>query len=125
MTSTSPLYLYVTVVSDCVFIGGRRFEPSEEVVQGFGSDGQGIGVSTLVACREAPQEDLLGRWQVDEQWASSHGPDGLLPLVAIGTTPEAVVEARTMDRPARSSSISCARTVSTAGASRSKYSCSG
>lgn len=34
----------------------------------------------------------LGRWQVDEQWASSHGPDGLLPLVAIGTTPEAVVE---------------------------------
>ncbi|WP_406161724.1 hypothetical protein [Streptomyces canus] len=30
--------------------------------------------------------------EVDEQWASSHGPDGLLPLVAIGTTPEAVVE---------------------------------
>jgi hypothetical protein len=51
-----------------------------------------IGISALVACGEALQEGLLGRRQVDEQWASSRGPDGLLPLVAIGTTPEAVVE---------------------------------
>lgn len=51
-----------------------------------------LSVSTLIACGEALQEGLVGRWQVDEQWAFSHGPDGLLPLVAIGTTPEAVVE---------------------------------
>ncbi|WP_176963660.1 hypothetical protein [Streptomyces sp. 2224.1] len=46
----------VSGVDDDFFIVGREVEAAEEVVEGFGGDGEGVGVLALVALGEAYQQ---------------------------------------------------------------------
>ena len=77
----------VSAVDDHFLVLGWDVEAGEEVVEGFGGDGQRVGVLALVAFGQAPQQLGPVGGEVDDEGVAACFAGGPPPGVALSAAP--------------------------------------